>query len=65
LEYYGLSYNIILTKIDKLNQSQLAKAKRDIAEFFPGLDIGHSLLTYSSVKRTGAKLIMQKLAEIH
>ena len=65
LEYYGLSYNIILTKIDKLNQSQLAKAKRDIAEFFPGLDIGHSLLTYSSVKKTGAKLIMQKLAEIY
>jgi GTP-binding protein len=65
LEYYGLSYNIILTKIDKLNQSQLARAKKNIVEFFPGLDIGNSLLTYSSVKKIGAKPIMQKLGAIY
>lgn len=65
LEYYRMSYSIILTKIDKLNQSQLAKVKRDITEIFPGLDIGYNLFAYSSVKGTGKKLIIQKLASIY
>jgi GTP-binding protein len=64
-ELYGLSYNIILTKIDKLNQSQLARAKKNIVEFFPEIDIDYSLFTYSSVKKTGAKPIRQKLAGIY
>jgi GTP-binding protein len=65
LEYYRLSYSIILTKIDKLNQSQLAKTKRDISEIFPALDTGYNLFTYSSVKKTDKKQIIQKLAEIY
>ena len=65
LEYYRISYSIILTKIDKLNQSQLAKTKRNISEIIPGLNIGYNLFAYSSVKGTGKKLIIQKLAEIY
>jgi GTP-binding protein len=64
LEYYGLPYSIILTKIDKLNQSELAKAKRDISKIFPALKFGINLFAYSSVKKTGKKQIIQKLADI-
>ncbi len=65
LQYYNLSYNIILTKIDKLNQSELALAKKGIKNFFPGLSFGSNLFVYSAVKKTGKKELAQRITSLY
>ena len=50
-----IPYIVILNKTDKLKQSELAKAKKDITEIFPELSIGDNLFLFSSVKGTGKK----------
>ena len=59
-----IPYNIILSKIDKLKQSDLAKAKSGIKEYFPELIFGDNLLHYSSVKGTGKKEILKRLTAL-
>ena len=63
--YYGMNYNIILTKIDKLNQSGLSMAKNAIKKIFPDMSFGNNLFVYSSVKKTGKKHLLQKLAKLY
>lgn len=65
LKYYGLPYNIILTKIDKLKQSELAIAKSNIKKTFPELSFGDNLFVYSSVKKTGKKQLVQRIAKLY
>lgn len=50
-----IPYIVLLNKVDKLKQSELAKAKREIIEVFPELSIGDNLFLFSSVKGTGKK----------
>jgi len=50
-----IPYIVILNKTDKLKQSELAKAKKDITEIFPELSMGDNLFLFSSVKGTGKK----------
>ena len=50
-----IPYIVLLNKVDKLKQSELAKAKREIKEVFPELSIGDNLFLFSSVKGTGKK----------
>lgn len=47
ISYFKLPYFIILSKADKLNQSQLAAAKRNVAIFFPDFNFGANLFFYS------------------
>lgn len=49
ISFYHLPYFIILSKVDKLNQSQLASAKKNIAKHFPDFDFGANLFFYSIV----------------
>ena len=65
LQYYNLSYNIILTKVDKLKQSELAVAGKRIKDFFPELSSGNNLFIYSAVKKTGRKELTQRLASLY
>ncbi|PID57135.1 MAG: GTP-binding protein [Ignavibacteriae bacterium] len=59
-----LNYSVILTKIDKLNQSEKNKSLKKIKEQFPELSFNDNLFLYSSLKGTGKKnieLILSKL----
>lgn len=65
IKYYKLEYNIVMTKIDKLNQSELSKTKNEIKKAFPEMAPGHNLFVYSSVKKTGKKQLLQRLAKLN
>ena len=47
ISFLHLPYFIILSKSDKLNQSQLAAAKRNVSKFFPEFNFGSNLFFYS------------------
>ncbi len=64
LNFFGIPYAVILSKVDKLNQSETAQAKKNTAEIFPELSFGDNLLLYSSLKHTGRKEILQRLSKI-
>jgi GTP-binding protein len=55
LEFHSINYKIILTKADKLNQSELAKAKNGIKDYAPQLSINEDIVLYSTLKSTGSK----------
>lgn len=57
----GIPTTIILSKTDKLKQSEIAKVKTTIREFFPEAVYGENLLMYSALKGTGRKEILSKL----
>lgn len=61
LRELDLPYLILLTKVDKLKQSEKAKAQKEIVNFFPELIPGENLFLYSSVKGTGKKEISSLL----
>lgn len=62
LESHNIPYIIILGKIDKLKQSQIAASKKIVKEIFPGLENSKNLFGYSSIKKTGQKDILRKLS---
>jgi ribosome biogenesis GTP-binding protein YsxC/EngB len=55
LDEKSINYKVLLTKVDKLNQSELAKSKKEIKEFAGQLTLNESLILYSSVKNIGRK----------
>ncbi|MCX6151587.1 MAG: ribosome biogenesis GTP-binding protein YihA/YsxC [Ignavibacteriales bacterium] len=57
-----IPYTVILSKIDKLKQSELAFAKKEISSYFPELFLGENLLFYSSIKGTGKKEVQKKFS---
>lgn len=62
LKHYNLPYNVVLTKIDKLKQSELALAKKMVKDFFPELISGSNLFVFSTVKKTGRKELLHQLS---
>lgn len=56
----GISSTIILSKVDKLKQSELSKSIKDAKKYFPHLSLNDNLLLYSSVKKTGRKEILSR-----
>lgn len=61
LKASSIPYIMILNKIDKLNQSQLALAKKRIIGHYPGLVFGENLLVFSSITKRGRKELMSLL----
>jgi GTP-binding protein len=55
---------VVLNKIDKLKQSGLSFAKKEICKLFPELIFGENLFLYSAVKGTGKNDIQKKLKSI-
>lgn len=53
LREIDMPYIVILNKIDKLKQSELAKTRKSTIEHFPELIFNENLFFYSSVKGTG------------
>ena len=61
LREMNLPYFVILNKIDKLKQSEIALSKRRITECFPELIVDKNLFMYSSTKGTGKTNLRNKL----
>lgn len=64
LKEIELNYIVILTKVDKLKQSELAKAKREITKTFPELIFGKNLFLYSAAKGIGKKDLQKKFNKL-
>ncbi len=64
LIHNDIPYIIILNKIDKLKQSELSAAKKNIKEFFPNLSYGDNLFHFSSVTGVGKKEIVNMLSRL-
>lgn len=58
----SLAYIVLLNKVDKLKQTEVSTARRNIIEIFPELIWGENLYAYSSVKHVGQKEIREKLS---
>ncbi|PJA98422.1 MAG: YihA family ribosome biogenesis GTP-binding protein [Ignavibacteriales bacterium CG_4_9_14_3_um_filter_30_11] len=64
LKSSSITYIVILNKVDKLNQSQLATAKKRIIEHYPELNFGDNLYIFSSVTKKGRKELMSLLNKL-
>lgn len=60
----NLPYNIILSKVDKLKQSQKSASVKNIKNQFPNLAMGDNLLLYSSLKGIGKKEVETRLTKL-
>lgn len=64
LRSLDLPYIVILSKSDKLKQSEFSLAKKRALEFFPELILNENLFYFSSVKGTGNKEIKKLLTAL-
>ena len=64
LHNQSIPYFVILNKSDKLKQSELASARKQITKFFPELIYGENMLFYSTIKGTGKKEMVKLLASL-
>jgi len=63
LTYNEISYIIILTKSDKLKQSEYSLAQKEVKGLFPGIIHGENFFFYSSLKNRGRKEVLKRLSE--
>lgn len=59
-----IPYTIILSKVDKLNQSERSKSIKNIIKQFPELSFGDNLFLYSSLKGIGKKEVEIRLSKL-
>ena len=59
-----LVYFVILTKADKLKQSEIKPSKKNVLEAFPELEYGENLFIYSSLKKTGKNDVVKKISSL-
>lgn len=59
-----LPYIVILNKVDKLKQSEIVSAKKNITKFFPELSYGDNLMLYSAIKGTGKKEVLSRISSL-
>ncbi len=64
LNSYDIPYLILLNKIDKCKQSDIAKAVRNIKTFIPNASIGDNVFLHSSVTGKGRKEIYSFLQNL-
>ena len=62
LRHAEIPYIIVLSKVDKLKQSEYSLAGKKVKLSFPEAIPGVNLINYSSVKKTGRKEILQRLS---
>lgn len=61
LKENGIPFTIILSKVDKLKQSEFTKSKKELLKSFPELVDGENLIPFSAVKGTGKKEVISRL----
>ena len=59
-----LDYSIILSKADKLNQSETHNAINTIKTFFQGLELNRNLFLYSSVTGKWKRPVQKRISEL-
>jgi GTP-binding protein len=59
-----IPYIVLLSKTDKLKQSELAASKKEIREYFPELSYGDNLFAYSAMKNTGHKEVQNLMSSL-
>ena len=59
-----IPYSIILSKIDKLNQSQKSQSTKRIINQFPELSLNDNLFLFSSLKGIGKKQVETRLSKL-
>jgi len=64
LKNAGLDYSFILSKADKLNQSENHKAIKTINSIFPGLGLNKNLFLYSSLTGKWKRPVQKRIAEL-
>lgn len=64
LHFAHIEFSVILNKIDKLSQSELAKAKYSIKRIFPELEFDKNLFYYSSIKGRWKESVRKKILEL-
>jgi GTP-binding protein len=60
----GLPYFIILNKIDKLKQKEIADSKRIVKQFFPEIIAGENMFPYSAIDGFGKKDVVKLLNQL-
>lgn len=60
---HKISYLILLSKADKLTQSEKSAAKKKLSQYFPEIDINTQAFFYSAVKPIGRKEIINLFVE--
>lgn len=64
LHEYNLPYILLLSKSDKLKQSDFSVAVKNLKEHFPNLDVSSNVIFYSTVKVKGKKELTNLFSEI-
>ena len=64
LKELSFQYIIVLSKADKLKQSELSTARNEVIHYFPEISYGKNLVFFSAVKGTGKKEIHKKLQDV-
>jgi GTP-binding protein len=64
LQHHQIPYIVLLSKVDKLKQSEIKKSIQNTTEIFPELVYGENLALFSSVKKTGRKKVLSLLASM-
>lgn len=59
LEQLGLPYAVVLNKIDKLKQAEIAAAKKTVAASFPHLEVHKDIFPFSAVTGIGKKELIK------
>ena len=64
LKTTDIPYIFILSKTDKLKQSQYSFAGKQLKEFFPEISLNDNLFFYSAVKKTGKKEVLRVISSL-
>lgn len=61
---YNIDFKVVLTKVDKLKQSEKSKILREMKTVFPDFVFNKDIFFYSSVKGTGKQEIKKLISEL-
>jgi GTP-binding protein len=64
LHELNIPYIILLSKVDKLKQSEVNLARKNLEKFFPDIDLNSNVVFYSSLELRGKKEITKLFEEI-
>lgn len=59
-----IPYVVVLSKADKLKQSEIKQAEKNIVKSFPKINLKENAVFYSSVKNTGRRQVLSLLSEL-
>lgn len=64
VKHYNVTHILLLNKVDKLKQSQIAIAKKMFTAHFPDFVFEENIFFFSALNGTGSKNLMKKIREL-